>query len=344
MEEIMEQRMSLKTKTVLAVCLFLLVFGSLAVWTAVTDVDLEISKILTKDALPKGKYFATADNFAGSFGLFFEAVGSSPIYMMITLAATIMFWFVLRLENGKDTLNKILAVVLAFGAFAGLFLYVSDIMKYLGDAANTEFTDHLYVKAMSASVAALMTACLLFAWKNVKPENNKQLAKMSAVIVCCVFCYLLVSLIKTPVGRARFRAMNYLYNGDDFSLFTRWIKANGARDLLTEAQGVAVHDSCKSFPSGHTYSAATVYVLLGLPHLFPFWNKKLPKTLLWVCTIGYTALVAISRIMVGAHYFSDVLFGGTFCFIFAIVFREIFVCKGSHFYAVFPKLKKAKAE
>lgn len=62
----MEQRMSLKTKTVLSVCLFLLVFGALAVWTAVTDVDLEISKILTKDALPKGKYFATADNFAGS--------------------------------------------------------------------------------------------------------------------------------------------------------------------------------------------------------------------------------------------------------------------------------------
>ena len=53
----MEQRMSLKTKTVLSVCLFLLVFGALAVWTAVTDVDLEISKILTKDALPKGKYF-----------------------------------------------------------------------------------------------------------------------------------------------------------------------------------------------------------------------------------------------------------------------------------------------
>lgn len=167
--------------------------------------------------------------------------------------------------------------MLAFGAFVGLFLYISDIMKYLGDAANTEFTDHLYVKAMSASVAALMTACLLFAWKNVKPENNKQLAKMSAVIVCCVFCYLLVSLIKTPVGRARFRAMNYLYNGDDFSLFTRWIKANGARDLLLKAQGVAVHDSCKSFPSGHTYSAATVYVLLGLPHLFPFWNKNCRK-------------------------------------------------------------------
>lgn len=87
----------------------------------------------------------------------------------------------------------------------------------------------------------------------------------------------LVSLIKTPVGRARFRAMNYLFGGDDFSLFTRWIKANGARDLLLKAQGVAVHDSCKSFPSGHTYSAATVYVLLGLPHLFPFWNKNCRK-------------------------------------------------------------------
>ncbi len=340
----MEQRMSLKTKTIVAVCLFVAVFGALAVWTAATDIDLEISKLLTKNALPKGAYFATADNFAGSFGLFFEAVGSSPIYMMITLAATIMFWYVMRLENGKTLLNRVLAVLLAFGVFVGIFLWINDIMNYLGDAAQTDFVEKTYVKAMSASVAVITTACLIFAWKGIKPENNKKMVALAAVITGCVVCYLIVSLIKGPVGRARFRAMNYLTNGEDFSMFTRWTKANGARDLFETAQGVTVHDTCKSFPSGHTYSAATVYTLLSLPYLLPFWNKKLPKTLLWICTVGYTAIVAVSRIMVGAHYFSDVLFGGTICFVAAIIFREIFVCKGMHFYALFPGLKKSKAD
>ena len=56
-----------------------------------------------------------------------------------------------------------------------------------------------------------------------------------------------------------------------------------------------------------------------------------------------TMLVAISRIVVGAHYMSDVTFGGTFAFVSFIIMREIFICKGSHFFALFPRLAPKKA-
>ena len=48
-------------------------------------------------------------------------------------------------------------------------------------------------------------------------------------------------------------------------------------------------------------------------------------------------LVAISRIVVGAHFFSDVLMGGTLAFVSMIIAREIFICKGAHLKAVFGK-------
>lgn len=40
---------------------------------------------------------------------------------------------------------------------------------------------------------------------------------------------------------------------------------------------------------------------------------------------------------------SDVTFGGTFAFVSFIIMREIFICKGSHFFALFPRLASKKA-
>ncbi|MDE6060839.1 MAG: phosphatase PAP2 family protein, partial [Clostridia bacterium] len=66
-----------------------------------------------------------------------------------------------------------------------------------------------------------------------------------------------------------------------------------------------VTDAFKSFPSGHTCSAGTIYALIMIPTLFGYNGKKekLGATIAcWVVPIVYTMLVAISRIMVGAHY------------------------------------------
>ena len=90
-------------------------------------------------------------------------------------------------------------------------------------------------------------------------------------------------------------------------------------------------DSCKSFPSGHTFSAAVIYSLLCLPSLFDKLNKPWIKALFYVGTIGYTAFVAISRILVGAHYMSDVLMGGTIAFVAAMLGKEMFVDGFKHF-------------
>ena len=92
------------------------------------------------------------------------------------------------------------------------------------------------------------------------------------------------------------------------------------------------------------------YALIMLPDVIDFKSEKSKKGVkiaCWIIPIAITMLVAISRIVVGAHYMSDVTFGGTLAFVCMIIAREVFVCKGSHFFALFPSAtpkKLAKVE
>lgn len=309
----------MRISVIVAVALFVALFA--AMLACATIYDLEISKILTKDALPAGQYFSTSQ-----FGLFFEAVGSCPIYLVTSLGCVIAFWLAARWD--KKGLNVIIPCGAAVGSFATMFLFVRDIFEYIGEHMHTDYMEKFYVLLCIIILSAMLTGLLILAWKNVSADTNRKLRSWLFVILTVLACYLIVNFVKSPMGRMRFRAMNYNNNG--FDQFTRWYVKNGKRNLVPTPHGVSVSDSCKSFPSGHTYSAAMVYTLTCLPYLLPSWNKKWVKALLWVLTIGFTAAVAISRIVVGAHFMSDVLFGGTISFLAMIAAREIFVCKGCH--------------
>lgn len=62
-----------------------------------------------------------------------------------------------------------------------------------------------------------------------------------------------------------------------------------------------------SFPSGHTTANLVLYGFLCIV-LYPILNKP-ARTLLVICTGGFVATVAFSRLYLGAHWFSDVLGG-----------------------------------
>jgi membrane-associated phospholipid phosphatase len=142
----------------------------------------------------------------------------------------------------------------------------------------------------------------------------------------------LVNVIKGPVGRPRYRAMNMTSAQQigGFKNYKRWYEFSGQPDKNFLKWYYGSTDACKSFPSGHTCSAGMSYGLIMLIDALKIKDKK-KKIALWVCPIVYTGIVAVSRIMVGAHFFSDVLVGGTIAFIVMLLVREIFICKGAHF-------------
>lgn len=220
-------------------------------------------------------------------------------------------------------------------------------------AAVYEYRHNGAVVASQVLVALTIQALTVLALRPLKAETLKRLVWwVVAALAACVLANIIILLVKDPVGRMRFRAINSnvgqrLINAGLVQGYTPWYVRNGQPDEAIINSFIDVYpgasDAFKSFPSGHTCAAGMSYALIMLPDVVDFKHKKAGKIACWVTPIVITMLVAISRIVVGAHYMSDVTFGGTIAFVSFIIMREIFVCKGSHFFALFPRLAPKKA-
>lgn len=352
------KELNLKSKTIISICLFVAVFVALIL--VASFCDFQISQIMTKGSLEEGEYISH-----GFFAVAGEAFGTSPIYIVAALLMGIMFWFFLKVPKNK-ALQICGAVLSAALIVVAWWFFTKDIVGYLfehagnqvgaGTPGNTdvyEFRHAMGVRVTEVLVALVIGALTVFAFKGIKEEHLKKLAWfVLAAIVAAAVANLLIMIIKKPVGRMRFRAINSdlgqaFINGGQVKGYTPWYIANGqpSKDIINAfiANYPGSKDAFQSFPSGHTCAAATSYALIMLPDVIDFKHKKLARVLCFVCPIVITMLVAIARIVAGAHYMSDVTFGGTIAFLSMIIAREIFVCRGSHFFALFPNLRKSKA-
>lgn len=353
-------KLTQKNKTIIAIALFIVIFTALVL--IASFLDLQISQLLTKGTLEKGEYFA--NDF---FGVFLECVGCIPIYLMIAFALCVLFWSGLKLlRKRNNALGIALAVVCGIGVVAVCWYTVKDIMGYVFEhtaywsqveslSANEglhKFEHSAVMFCIEAVIGALIAVPSVFATKLLSEETLKKLLRfIFATAIALLVANVLIMIIKDPVGRMRFRAINSelgsgLIDAHQVQGYTPWYISNGQPDdaILNSFERIyGVSDAFKSFPSGHTCSAGTVYALIMIPDLFELKNKKAAKLACWIAPIVYTALVAISRIMVGAHYMSDVTFGGTIVFVCVILLREIVVLKGRNFFSIFPK-KQSQAQ
>jgi membrane-associated phospholipid phosphatase len=129
-------------------------------------------------------------------------------------------------------------------------------------------------------------------------QRTKSFAKISVLLG--VYGYLvIVQPIKHLWGRVRFRDLDALYSN-----FTEWFIPNGI-------------NGNQSFPSGH---AAMAWMILPLLLLVANKNRNIKISLL-ILIISWGLAVSLSRVVIGAHYASDALFGA---FIIVIVFLLLF--------------------
>ena len=133
------------------------------------------------------------------------------------------------------------------------------------------------------------------------PERLRIPLILMAVIGLCAYGVSsgIINLMKMAWGRVRFRDLT-----GDYGAFTAWYVING-------------NTGDHSFPSGHTGSAGATYFLMFLPFVSKKWQKRAYGC--FAAGFVYTSAVAATRLIMGAHYLSDVTVGGTVIFTCVLV-------------------------
>ena len=222
------------------------------------------------------------NNPSSAFAIWFRNTGEMPARLLPILAGTIIFHFC---ESKKQK-------------FIGLFVWISASVYFGYHIARYFFVEENNL-VFGILFGLGFGAFVLFIGRYVKfdEKTTKALIILSfAGVIVMLGEVVLVESIKFGWGRVRFRD---LLAAGSYDAFSSWVHPNGI-------------NGHKSFPSGHTSGAGMSYLLMLLPYLSEKLRKR--KTLLFIIAFIFTGTVAFTRLVMGAHYLSDVTVGGAISF------------------------------
>lgn len=233
------------------------------------------------------------------FGIFFAAFGEMPASLGLAASGIMLI-----LGRNKD--RKLVA---AFQAAAGILLLA------LGGAMAVYMPSRYIENAAVAYIAGVLFLCAaLFLTVTIcKSAEREMLIKVAFAIFLVVFLEMvLVNIIKIPWGRPRMRMIS---ETPEAYFSSWWVIGSELKNKLVP-MGIA-SEEFKSFPSGHTANGAA---LMLLP-LFSLLSAKLKSKSMMLFLIGvvWGLLVALSRVIIGAHFITDTVVGFSITYIIILV-------------------------
>lgn len=224
------------------------------------------------------------------FAMFFAAYGAIPAPLGCVAAGTLFVC-------GRSREHSV----------HGVFQSAGGILLLLVGTALVCLLPAVYLPVSPALLAgiglALCIGTVLLLRRLARGADRAVVNRVALAILLAIVCELVVvNLIKICWGRPR---MRLVASHPEAYFFPWWQWGTALKEPLMAA-GVAA-DEFKSFPSAHTANAATM-LLLGLaprlkPRLLPYQKALVTFGFAW------TAVVALSRIMLGAHYLTDTAVG-----------------------------------
>lgn len=206
------------------------------------------------------------------------------------LAAGLAVW---RWPDITTTWKKIGAALTGIIAAVGCIGYVTL-------AAQEPLHLSFWISLAAAVIVVGVPGWMLFLQlQQAAPDQRKRM--IGCILLVCAGQFALVQIIKEIQSRPRFLAMladpevpflNWWQNG-------QWVKEKFFGLYLVDP------DLFKSFPSGHTASAACS--LLGC--LLALGNSNYCARRLFLAGILFSVLTALSRMILGYHFLSDVSVG-----------------------------------
>lgn len=153
--------------------------------------------------------------------------------------------------------------------------------------------------------AVIGAALCAMGFKAAKGNDDKDLMRRVLVVIAVlVVSFLAVEIVKNFMARPRPRVLFAGYEGITFS---PWYNKSSGVEGLMATYGLE-KDAFKSFPSGHSLQAAAfLAAFYGLSLVYPSLREKLGIAL--VVEIVFALVVMSCRMILGAHFLSDVSMG-----------------------------------
>ena len=225
------------------------------------------------------------------FSIWFEAMGEMPCRLICTFAGVTIFYL------AENKALKIFGLIADLGGSAYLGYHIAS---------------YLFLERFNIIFGVIFGLCIgiiaLYIGQFIKYEDSlkKAFIILSVAGIIVMFVQLgTIEISKMIWGRVRFRD---LLKQGSFDAFTPWYHINGI-------------NGNRSFPSGHTAGAAMSYLMMLLPFVSKKWAKR--RYLCFAIPLVFTSVVAYTRLVMGAHYLSDVTVGGAIGFTVTIIAIKI---------------------
>lgn len=235
------------------------------------------------------------------FGIAMSAFGCLPVY--IGLSCYGAGYFIIGLKQ-KNMWARIGLIILGIIAIVASIYFQADMIVSV-NAFNIQ--DMFWYVGIPIGIVIAGLGCWLGYHLFIRFENIRQLLIILLIApLVLLMATLIVNITKGIMCRPRFRFL-YTYASTMSDYRNWWETGTSVKDAYINTMGVT-SEEFKSFPSGHT---ATIFSLIPFLVYLPKINEKYCKyeTILFYIGLIWILLVAFSRILVGAHFLTDVSFG-----------------------------------
>ncbi len=234
---------------------------------------------------------AAIANSKSIYGRVLEVAGEPPaiLFTSFNLALMAAYFWKCCTHSKRSIVLGMLTVIGCIGT--SVFTMIKTA-KYIADYSG--YPSVHPVQLIYAVCAALAVSFVFIAIAVFMREETLEKYFFVAwrCVLAAILTFVIIWALKLVWGRVRPRQLETV---GGFTAFTPWYLPRGFTGFF-------------SFPSGHTANATVIISSLYYFNVLPCKYKKFEIPLKVLLTV-WIALVAFSRVRIGAHYLSDVLFG-----------------------------------
>ena len=253
----------------------------------------------------------------GTFIKYVTSIGAFPFFAFAVLFTGAIYERILHSEMGKPkriTLCTICCIVATFVGFIGAGTLVDkDSLGSIFPELNRNIPVILGISVISVPLLIRLGFNLA-----KKSEETGLIKRIVCLLILLVLAFVLLQVFKNTFHRPRFRLV---MEGHEEIGFIPWYKSFDDYQLMIDKYGIDVGEF-RSFPSGHSILSISLVVILQSLSWFST-KLKDKKILLGVAGLLFAVIIMFTRLVLGAHYVSDISAGAIIGSVLAIIYTVI---------------------